>query len=260
MITLPFKFEEDVSLGKISTPEYLDCEGCFMLNELPRETEVQKSLKYLNVLHAELIALPQHLEQLENLEELNVGSPLLTELSSSLYTLSSLTDLTLLECTNLLFIDNSIEKLVHLERFRIYNCGVRALPERIAWMNMKIFDVQECPLYFTHLAIGVDSGNMAPGCSQAQGIIDHGVYHNWSSCLTNLIIRHGRILKIHISWAESLFPKLEIVDLSSNIYLREISGLPGSLITLMNCSELRTLACLSTLVGLKVLDIIGWML
>ncbi|GLJ24536.1 hypothetical protein SUGI_0468790 [Cryptomeria japonica] len=247
------------SLGKISTLEYLDCEGCSMLNKLPRGTEVQKSLKYLNVLHTELTELPQHLEQLKNLEELHIGSSKLTELPSSLYTLSSLTDLILLKCKNLHFIDNSIEKLVHLERFRMYNCGVKALPERIAWMNMKVLDVQECPLASNHLMIGMDSGNMPPGSSQGQGSIDHGANHSRSSCLTDLIIRDSNSLEIHIPWAQSLFPKLEIVDLSSSIYLKEIGSLPGSLITLnlTDCLKLRALACLSTLARLKVLDISG---
>ncbi|XP_059076410.1 disease resistance protein RPP2B-like [Cryptomeria japonica] len=247
------------NLGKISTLEYLDCEGCSMLNELPEGMEAQKSLKHLNVLRTELTKLPQHLEQLENLEELLIGSSKLIELPSSLYTLSRLTDLALLGCTKLFYIDNSIEKLVHLERFRIYNCGLKALPERIAWMNMKISDVQDCPLGSNHLVIGVDSANISPDSSQVQRNIDHGAHHNCSSCLTDLIIRDSQILKIDIPRAESLFPKLEIVDLSSNIYLREIGRLPGSLITLnlTNCSELRTLACLSNLAGLKVLDISG---
>ncbi|XP_057814699.2 disease resistance protein RUN1 isoform X2 [Cryptomeria japonica] len=243
------------SLGKISTLEYLDYEGCSMLIELPRGTEAQRSLKYLNALRTGLRKLTQDLQQLGNLEELHIGSSDLTELPSSLYTLSSLTDLTLFGCTNLLFIDNSIEKLVHLERFRIYNCEIGALPERIAWTNVKSFDVQRCPLYFNNLVIGVDSGSTPAGSSRATRSIDH----NRSSCLTNLIIRNSHILGIDIPEAESLFPKLEIVDLSGNDYLREIGRLPGSLITLnlINCFSLRTLACFSTLAGLKVLDISG---
>ncbi|XP_059077646.1 disease resistance protein Roq1-like isoform X1 [Cryptomeria japonica] len=246
-------------LGKISTLEYLDFQGCSMLWELPKGTEVQKFLKHLNVVHTELSELPQGLEQLEDLEELHIGSSGLTELPSSLYNLSRLTDLTLIECTNLIFIDNSIQKLVHLESFRVYKCRIRALPETIAWMNMKILYVQECPLDLEQLLTGVESGKMSLDSSQAERSIGQSAHPNRSGCLTDLIVRDSHILQIHIPRAESLFPKLEIVDMSGNRRLTKIGSLPGNLISLnlTNCSKLRTLACFSNMARLKVLDISG---
>ncbi|GLJ27777.1 hypothetical protein SUGI_0545140 [Cryptomeria japonica] len=244
-------------LGKISTLEYLDFQGCSMLKEMPKGTEVQKSLKHLNVVHTELRKLPDNLEQLEDLEELHIGSSGLREMPSSLYNLSRLTDLTLIGCTNLLLIGNSIEKLVHLESFRIYNCGMRTLP--VAWVNMKILDVQDCPLDMEQLLTGVDPGNMPLDSSQVQASIGQSAHPNHPGCLTDLIIRHSYIQEIDIPQAESLFPKLETVDLSYNRLLRKIGRLPDNLISLKltNCSRLTRLACLSNLARLKVLDISG---
>ncbi|XP_059077645.1 disease resistance protein RUN1-like isoform X2 [Cryptomeria japonica] len=244
-------------LGKISTLEYLDFQGCSMLKEMPKGTEVQKSLKHLNVVHTGLRKLPHNLEQLEDLEELHIGSSGLREMPSSLYNLSRLTDLTLIGCTNLLLIGNSIEKLVHLESFRIYNCGMRTLP--VAWVNMKILDVQDCPLDMEQLLTGVDPGNMPLDSSQVQASIGQSGHPNRPGCLTDLIIRHSRILEIHIPQAECLFPKLEILDLSDNRLLTEIGRLPANLtsLKLTNCSQLTRLACLSNLARLRVLDISG---
>ncbi|XP_057846239.2 disease resistance protein RUN1 isoform X2 [Cryptomeria japonica] len=246
-------------LGKISTLEYLDFQGCSMLKKMPKGTEVQKSLKHLNVVHTELRKLPHNLEQLEDLEELHIGSWGLTEMPSSLYNLSRLTDLTLIGCTNLLLIANSIENLVHLESFRVYKCGMRALPVTIARVNMKMLDVQECPLDMEQLLTGVDPGNMPLDNSQVQGSIGQSARPNRPGCLTDLIIRHSCILEIDIPQAESLFPKLEILDLSDNRLLTEIGRLPANLtsLKLTNCSQLTRLACLSNLTRLKVLDISG---
>ncbi|XP_059076886.1 receptor-like protein 7 [Cryptomeria japonica] len=229
-------------LGKISTLEYLDFQGCSMLGEMPKGTEVQKSLKHLNVVHTGLRKFPDNLEQLEDLEELHIGSSGLTEMPSSLYNLSSLTDLTLIGCTNLLLIGNSIEKLVNLESFRVHKCGMRALPVTMAW-----------------LLTGVDSGNMSLDSSEAQGSIGQSPHPNRPGCLTDLIIRHSHIQEIDIPQAESLFPKLETVDLSYNRLLTKIGRLPDNLISLQltNCSNLTSLACLSNLARLKVLDISG---
>ncbi|XP_057822292.2 disease resistance protein TAO1-like [Cryptomeria japonica] len=228
-----------------------------MLKEMPKRTEVQKSLKHLNVVHTELRKLPDNLEQLEDLEELHIGSSGLREMPSSLYNLSRLTDLTLIGCTNLLLIGNSIEKLVHLESFRIYKCGMRTLP--VAWVNMKILDVQDCPLDMEQLLTGVDPGNMSLDSSEVEGSIGQSTHPNRPGCLTDLIIRHSRILEIDILQAESLFPKLEILDLSDNRLLTEIGRLPANLtsLKLTNCSKLTRLACLSNLARLKVLDING---
>ncbi|XP_057846968.2 disease resistance protein RPV1 isoform X1 [Cryptomeria japonica] len=244
-------------LGKISTLEYLNFQGCSMLKEMPKGTEVQKSLKHLNVVHTELRKLPDNLEQLEDLEELHIGSSGLTEMPSSLYNLSRLTDLSLIGCTNLHLIGNSIEKLVHLESFRIYNCGMRTLP--VAWVNMKILDVQDCPLDMEQLLTRVDPGNMSLDISEVQASIGQSAHPNRPGCLTYLIIRHSHILEIDIPQAESLFPKLEILDLSDNSLLTGIGRLPDNLISLKltNCSKLRRLACLSNLARLKVLDISG---
>ncbi|XP_059077656.1 disease resistance protein RPV1 isoform X3 [Cryptomeria japonica] len=246
-------------LGKISTLEYLDFQGCSMLEEMPKGTEVQKSLKHLNVVHTKLRKLPDNLEQLEDLEELHIGSWGLTEMPSSLYNLSRLTYLTLIGCTNLLLIGNSIEKLVHLESFRIYKCGMRTLPVTIARVNMKILDVQVCPLDMEQLLTGVNPGNMPLDSSQVQASIGQSAHPNHPGCLTDLIIRHSRIQEIDIPQAESLFPKLETVDLSYNCLLRKIGRLPDNLISLKltNCSRLTRLACLSNLARLKVLDISG---
>ncbi|XP_059071410.1 disease resistance protein RPV1-like isoform X2 [Cryptomeria japonica] len=246
-------------LGKISTLEYLNFQGCSMLKEMPKGTEVQKSLKHLNVVDTELRKLPDNLEQLEDLEELHIGSSGLTEMPSSLYNLSRLTDLSLIGCTNLHLIGNSIEKLVHLESFRIYKCGMRTLPVTIARVNMKILDVQVCPLDMEQFLTGVDPGNVPLDSSQVQGSIGQSAHPNRPGCLTDLIIRHSRIQEIDIPQAESLFPKLETVDLSYNRLLRKIGRLPDNLISLKltNCSKLRRLACLSNLARLKVLDISG---
>ncbi|XP_059077653.1 disease resistance protein RUN1 [Cryptomeria japonica] len=244
-------------LGKISKLEYLDFQGCSMLKEMPKGTEVQKSLMHLNVVHTELRKLPDNLEQLEYLEELYIGSSGLREMPSSLYNLSWLTDLTLIGCTNLLLIGNSIEKLVHLESFRIYNCGMRTLP--VARVNVKILDVQNCPLDMEQLLTGVDPGNMSLDISEVQASIGQSAHPNRPGCLTYLIIRHSCILEIDIPRAESLFPKLEILDLSDNRLLTGIGRLPNNLISLKltNCSNLRRLACLSNLARLNFLDISG---
>ncbi|XP_059076889.1 disease resistance protein TAO1-like [Cryptomeria japonica] len=246
-------------LGKISTLEYLDFQGCSMLREMPKGTEVQKSLKHLNVVHTELRELPHNLEQMEDLEELNIRSSGLTEMPSSLYNLSRLTDLTLIGCTNLLLIGSSIEKLVHLESFRIYNCGMIALPVTIAWANMKILDVQNCLLDLEQLLTGVDPRNMPLDSSEAQGSIGQSAHPNRPGRLTDLIIKHSYILEMDIPQAESLFPKLETVDLSYNRFLTKIGRLPNNLISLKltNCSKLTRLACLSNLARVKVLDISG---
>ncbi|GLJ27722.1 hypothetical protein SUGI_0544070 [Cryptomeria japonica] len=247
-------------LGKICKLEYVDFQGCSMLRKMPRGTKVQKYLKHLNVVHTELRKLPKQLEQLEDLEELHIGSSRLTEMPSSLYNLSRLTDLTLLGCTNLHLIDNSIEKLVRFESFRIYNCAVKALPETIASCpKLKILAVQNCPLDSEQLLIGADSGNRPLNSSQPQGSTGQGSHTDRLGCLTDLIIRDSCISEIHIPRAGSLFPKLEILDLSNNGCLTKIGSLPGNLISLnlTNCSMLETLACLSSLARLKVLDISG---
>ncbi|KAH9303663.1 hypothetical protein KI387_008067, partial [Taxus chinensis] len=73
-------------LGKISELEYLDFGGCHSLQQLPRGTIDQRSLKYLNLLDTRMEQLLEHLEHLENLQlqQLNIGSRVLTRLPASL--------------------------------------------------------------------------------------------------------------------------------------------------------------------------------
>ncbi|KAH9328113.1 hypothetical protein KI387_000221, partial [Taxus chinensis] len=198
-------------LGKISTLEYLDLEGCYSLQQCPKGTIAQRSLKYLNVLYTNLKELPEHLEQLENLEQLRVTT----------------------------------------------------LPEDIVWMNIKFLDVQDCGI--TGFKIGEDPGDMPLDSFQTQGGVHNGellmktAHHSRVSCLTILMIKSCSISKLYIPRAKSLFPNLEIVDLSNNESLTDIEGLPGNLIRLdlMNCLGLKTMTCLSNLASLKYLNISG---
>ncbi|XP_059077016.1 disease resistance protein RUN1-like [Cryptomeria japonica] len=253
-------------LGEISTLEYLDLEGCILLSELPRGTTHQRSLRYLNVLHT-TVELPEGLEQLESLEQLFVGSIMLRTLPSSLNNLGQLKELILFECFNLSDIGDSIGKLVHLERLRISRCSaMRMLPERIAWTNIKNLDVRWC-LMFEGFKIENDSGRTPserflirradPGADDFSNSERKASHH--ISCLTNLIIRDSRITQVYIPQAKSLCPNLETVDLSNNLCLTRIEGLPDSLISLklMDCRALKALTCLSNLTRLKSLDISG---
>ncbi|XP_059077014.1 disease resistance protein RUN1-like [Cryptomeria japonica] len=253
-------------LGEISTLEYLNLEGCILLSELPRGTTHQRSLRYLNVLHT-TVELPEGLEQLESLEQLFVGSIMLTTLPSSLNNLGQLKELILFECFNLSDIGDSIEKLVHLERLRISRCSaMRMLPERIAWTNIKNLDVRWC-LMFEGFKIENNSGRTPserflirradPGADDFSNSEMKASHH--ISCLTNLIIRDSRITQVYIPQAKSLCPNLETVDLSNNLCLTRIEGLPDSLISLklMDCRALKALTCLSNLTRLKSLDISG---
>lgn len=85
-------------------------------------------------------------------------------------------------------------------------------------------------------------------------------HQNNVCCLTNLIIRDSRISQVYIPQAKSLCPNLEIVDLSNNLCLTNIEGLPDSLIRLklMDCRALKTFTCLSYLTRFKSLDISGF--
>ncbi|XP_057813217.2 disease resistance protein RPV1 isoform X2 [Cryptomeria japonica] len=255
-------------LGKISTLEYLDLQGCFSLKDLPRGTTVQKSLRYLNLLHTSLQQLPEHIDQLENLEQLYIGSQLVTCLPSSLNHLSRLTELTLFKCFNLYDVSKSVELLGHLEILRIYDSGVRALPEEIAWMNIKILDIRCCPniegfqmevdLPFESLQVQSQTSD-DHGANAVDPLATKATHSNRVSCLTSLIIRYSCISKVCIPRAKNLCPNLEIVDLSNNPNLTDIEGLPANLIrlNLMDCPALETLRCLSNLTSLKFLNVSG---
>ncbi|KAH9308031.1 hypothetical protein KI387_035942 [Taxus chinensis] len=243
-----------LDLGRISRLEYLDFEGCSLLSELPRGTIVQRSLRYLNLLRTRLERMPEHLQQLENLEQLHIGSPALRVLPSSLTNLHRLTDLTLFGCPCLFDIGKSIKQLLHLERLRIYASGMEALPEAIAWMNIKVVDIQHCPIDCFQI-----QGNVDQGADRFPRLDLKAAHHNNVSCLTNLIIKHSCITKVYIPPEKCLFPNLENVKLSNNPDLRVIEGLPGNLLrlNLMHCPELKTLICLSNLTCLKYLNISG---
>ncbi|KAH9303666.1 hypothetical protein KI387_008070, partial [Taxus chinensis] len=225
-------------LGEISTLEYLDFGGCCKLQQLPRGTIAQKSLKYLNLLNTTIKQLPEDLDQLKDLEHLYIGSPVLTSLPSSLSNLGELTNLILCGCSNLYDINKYVEKLIHLQRLIIYNSGVSSLPDAIVCMNIKFLDVQHCPTKNEKLEIRGDLGNIP---------------------LSSLVIKHCSMSKICISTDRGLFLNLERVDLSNNLHLTANDGLPGNLIrlNLMNCLALKTLTCLSNLASLKYLNISG---
>ncbi|KAH9303604.1 hypothetical protein KI387_008008, partial [Taxus chinensis] len=241
-------------LGKITTLEYLDIGGCYSLQELPRGTIAQRSLKYLNLVHTSMKQLPENLGELENLEQLYIGSDVLTGLPSSLTNLSRLIDLILYGCTHLCDISKSVEQLMHLEKLGVYRSRVSTLPEDIVWKSIKVLHVEDC------FAMNEEQLNF-----QIQASVNHGElalkapHDNRVSCLTNLIIRHSPLSKVCIPEAKSIFPNLEIVDLSNNESLTEIEGLPGNSIrlNLEHCPALKTLTCLSNLTSLKYLNVSG---
>ncbi|KAH9303641.1 hypothetical protein KI387_008045, partial [Taxus chinensis] len=252
-------------LGKISTLEYLDFGGCYMLKQLPRGTIAQRSLKYLNLLNTRIEHLPEHFEQLKNLEQLYIGTHVLRSLPSSLNNLRELTDLILWGCLNLCDISKSVEQLMHLERLSIRNSGVSTFPDAIVCMNIKVLDVQHCPTLNEELKITGDAGKMPLNSFQTEGSVDHRElalkvdHDNRLSSLTILVMKHCSMSKICISTGRIFFPNLEMVDLSNNQRLSAIEGLPGSLIrlNLMNCPALKTLTCLFNLASLKCLNISG---
>lgn len=111
-------------LGEISTLEYVNFKGCAKLVALPHGIPYQRHLRYLNLLCTGLLQLPENFELLDNLEQLTIGSQVLTELPLSISNLRGLKKLFLIQCSSLL----------------------RISPEGIAAPNMQVLAIDGCPI------------------------------------------------------------------------------------------------------------------
>lgn len=203
-------------LGEISSLEYVDFKGCAQLVHLPKGMARQRSLRYLNLLCTPKLQLPINLELLNRLEQLRIGSPLLTELPHSGDHLMSLQVLVLTECWGL----NNI------------------LPRDISGPNVKVLVIRDSPI----TNFGFED--------QSTALVSKGA-------LRELSLRHTSISEIYIP--EGVYPSLETVDLSENIGLTQVKGLPSTLtrLSLQGCREMKSLTNLSNLVNLKFLNING---
>jgi Leucine-rich repeat (LRR) protein len=217
-------------LGKIATLEYIDFKGCAQLKHLPEGIASQTCLRYLNLLYTNLQELPLNLQLLDKLEHLRIGSPDLKTLPDSVASLKGLKELILLNCLELNYI-TPIEELKLLERLDIYESKVNISPR---WKNVKVLTIYRSPI--TEFSF------------PTQDVMD---------ALRDFTL--GKTSISNICFPEDIFPRLEEVDLSYSLQLKQVQRFPQTLVrlTLEGCAQLEKLTNLSDLVHLRFLNIKG---
>ncbi|XP_057867119.2 TMV resistance protein N isoform X2 [Cryptomeria japonica] len=215
--------------------EHLSFSGCRELEELPRHITNQASLTLLNLNDTgKLRDIPVNIGQLSKLQQMRIGSELLTSLPTSIGDLSSLTNLQIVMCPNLECLPDSLGRLNLLEWLYIKNSGVKSLPKSAGQLiNLQTLSISNCSISELDLV---------------------------NSSLHNLkIINLDAIEVCKVSISEDCCPGLESLHLSNNNRLTEIDVLPTAVKTvyLVRCKMLRNIKGIEGLVNIQSLSIIG---
>ncbi|KAH9305935.1 hypothetical protein KI387_010339 [Taxus chinensis] len=237
---LPYHITNQASLRELyagcSKQEFFRFLGCITL-----DTHHMPSVEFLRELHADdtrLKEIPNNIGVLGKLEVLEIGSPLLEILPSSLENLSSLSRLKIYGCNNLKSLSISVGRLNMLKELRIASSAVESLllKDFGQLSHLQRLTIIHCPLR----QLGSTS----------------------SLCRFKVIhIRDTQLSSISIS--EDSCPNLETLSLTNNDSLTDIKTLPTSVktIELYGCQMLKRTEGILGLVNLQRLSIFGcWQL
>ncbi|GLJ34290.1 hypothetical protein SUGI_0689110 [Cryptomeria japonica] len=97
--------------GEIRTIEELNFENCKKLHKLPYQTTLQRLLKRLNLLGTNIDELPENFHHLIGLQQMQIGSPLLTNIPPPLKNMPNLMELQMINCRQLISYPESIGRL-----------------------------------------------------------------------------------------------------------------------------------------------------
>ncbi|KAH9307702.1 hypothetical protein KI387_035613, partial [Taxus chinensis] len=211
--------------------ELLRFSGCSKLEELPHHITNQVSLRELHADDTGLKYIPTNIGALAKLQVLEIGSPFLEILPSSLENMSSLSRLRINGCNMLKSLPNSVGRLIMLKELWIERSGVESFPEEFEHLtHVQHLGIIECPL--TQL------GSTTSLCRFK--VID---------------IRDTKVSSISIS--EDSCPTLETLSLFNNTCLTDIETLPTSVktIKLSVCKMLKSLRGIRGLINLQILSI-----
>ncbi|XP_059063773.1 disease resistance protein RPV1-like [Cryptomeria japonica] len=219
--------------------EYINLSRCKQLEELPPHITNQASLKELYLEGAnKLRELPENIGQLSRLQEMIIGTQLLTSLPISLGDLTSLRGLSIKNCPSLESLPTSLGNLSSLRNLSITDCpSLKCLPQSEQHFNLlENLRIQACPI-----KVDLGAASLPFGLSNLKDI----------TLIATEVCR--------ISLSEGLYSHLESLNLHKNNHLTEIEALPPTLksIRLRDCKMLKNIRAPCYLVNLEHLEIVS---